>query len=67
MHSRETRVGACADYLIGKSGAEIELKWGVKIPTVSRWIKEAGSFKLRRPDVRRAGRTTVNIEGAPHG
>lgn len=56
MHARETRVGACADYLIGKSASEIESKWGVKIPTVSRWIKEAGSFKLRRENVQRGAR-----------
>lgn len=56
MHARETRVGACADYLIGKSAGEIELKWGVKIPTVSRWIREAGCFKLRRENIERAKR-----------
>ena len=46
--SDETRIGACADYLLGKPTSEIEAKWQVSTTTVSKWIKRTGSFKLRR-------------------
>ena len=46
--SDETRIGACADYLLGKPTSEIEAKWHVSATTVSMWIKRTGSFKLRR-------------------
>ena len=46
--SDETRIGACADYLLGKPTSEIEVKWQVSAATVSKWIRRTGSFKLRR-------------------
>jgi len=46
--SDDTRIGACADYLLGKPTSEIEAKWQVSAATVSRWIKRTGSFKLRQ-------------------
>jgi transposase len=46
--SDETRIGACADYLLGKPTSEIEKKWQVSAATVSKWIRRTGSFKLRR-------------------
>lgn len=33
-HSDETRIGACADYLLGKPYTEIEHRWGVNLSTV---------------------------------
>lgn len=47
-HPDHIRIGACADYLLGKSMHEIEQRWGVTIGCVSAWIKRTGSFKLRR-------------------
>ena len=44
----DVRIGACADYLLGKPTSEIEAKWQVSTTTVSKWIKRTGSFKLRR-------------------
>ena len=44
----DVRIGACADYILGRSTHEIEKRWGVSIRTVSGWIKRTGSFKLRR-------------------
>jgi transposase len=44
----EVRIGACADYILGRSMHDIEKRWGVTISTVSKWIKRTGSFKLRR-------------------
>lgn len=46
-HSYETRVGACADYLLGKSMAEIEYKWKVSGSLVSHWIRQRKCFKMR--------------------
>jgi transposase len=46
-HSDEVRIGACADYLLGKSYLEIEGRWGVPISTVLNWIRKTGHFKLR--------------------
>ena len=46
--SDESRIGVCADYLLGKPTSEIEMKWQVSAATVSKWIKRTGSFKLRR-------------------
>lgn len=47
-HSYETRVGACADYLIGLSYKEIEDKWNVPVTLVTRWIRKRKCFKIRR-------------------
>ena len=44
----DVRIGACADYILGRSTHEIEKRWGVSIRTVSGWIKRTGSFKLRQ-------------------
>lgn len=51
-YSAERRIGACADYLLGRSLGEIELKWDVNPNWVLIWIKRAGSFKLRREGAR---------------
>lgn len=50
-HSYETRVAACADYLIGRlSLKEIAYKYGIPEPTIIvYWISKRGCFKLRRP------------------
>jgi hypothetical protein len=48
QHSYETRVGACADYLIGLPADVIEHKWGVANSLVCYWILQRGCFKLRR-------------------
>lgn len=53
VFSRETRVGACADYLLGKKTDYIREKWGVSAAIVAKWVKEAG-FQLRG----RGSRTT---------
>jgi len=53
--SDETRIGACADYLLGKPTPEIMAKWQVSATTVSRWIKRTGSFKLRQIHKSREG------------
>lgn len=53
-YSLERRIGACADYLLGLSLRDIELKWSINPNWVLIWIKRTGSFKLRRP----AGRGT---------
>lgn len=45
---RETRIAACASYLIGRPLKQIEFKHGVDQSTVVLWVREAG-FKLRRP------------------
>lgn len=45
--SDDIRIGACADYLLGKPLGEIEFKWGVTNKLVSRWISRTGSFKMR--------------------
>lgn len=47
-YSYETRVGACADYLIGVKAAVIEHKWGVAHSLIVYWIRQRGCFKLRR-------------------
>ena len=44
----DVRIGACADYILGKPTSEIEAKWQVSATTVTMWIKRTGSFKLRR-------------------
>jgi len=44
----DVRIGACADYILGKPTSEIEVKWQVSAATVSKWIKRTGSFKLRQ-------------------
>jgi hypothetical protein len=47
-YAPEVRIGACADYLLGKSYQEIEGKWNIKdMSTVLNWIRKTGSFKLR--------------------
>jgi transposase-like protein len=47
-HPDEIRIGACADYLIGKMKIDaIEEKWGIKRCNILYWIKKAGCFKLR--------------------
>lgn len=44
----EVRIGACADYLLGKSYLWIEGKWNIEdMSTVLNWIRKTGSFKLR--------------------
>lgn len=43
-----TRVGACADYLVGKSEDEIKLRWGVSRTIVVRWLLARGCFKVSR-------------------
>ena len=52
VYSDETRIGACADYLLGRSHAEIEQKWRVNMGTVANWIRRTGSFKTRNGDTR---------------
>lgn len=44
----DVRIGACADYILGKPTSEIEAKWQVSATTVTMWIKRTGSFKLRQ-------------------
>ena len=44
----DVRIGACADYILGKPTSEIEVKWQVSAATVSKWIRRTGSFKLRQ-------------------
>lgn len=51
-YSDETRIGACADYLLGRPHAEIERKWNVDMGTVHNWIRRTGSFKTRDGDTR---------------
>ena len=46
--SDEIRIGACADYLLGKSLQDISAKWQISASIVVKWIKRTGSFKLRR-------------------
>ena len=46
-YTDDTRIGACADYLIGMPSTEIESKWQVPMATVYGWIKRTGSFKTR--------------------
>jgi uncharacterized protein YjcR len=46
-YSDETRIGACADYLLGKPYSHIEAEWNVPMATVHAWIKRTGSFKTR--------------------
>lgn len=55
-HSYETKVAACADYLIGLSIAEIEFKHKVNGSLVSHWIRERGCFKLRQKGSRKPNR-----------
>jgi transposase-like protein len=47
-HSYETKVAACADYLLGLSIAEIEFKYKVSGSLVYYWIRKRGCFKLRQ-------------------
>jgi len=49
VYARETRIGACADYLLGIKLKAIELKWGIPINSglVLYWIKKTGHFKTR--------------------
>lgn len=49
-HSDNTRIGACADYLLGISIEVIKEKWGVSSTTLYKWILRTGSFKLRHVD-----------------
>lgn len=48
--SREQRIGAMADYLIGHMKVEdIGRKWGVSGPCVSHWASQISDhFKLRK-------------------
>ena len=55
----DVRIGACADYILGRSTHEIEKRWGVSIRTVSGWIKRTGSFKLRQTRGPRTSRPLV--------
>jgi transposase len=48
FYTPEQRIGACADYLLGKSYLEIEQKWNVLMATVYGWIRRTGSFKMRQ-------------------
>jgi hypothetical protein len=45
--TREQRIGAVADYLLGKSYKEIFYKWGVRSVTVGNLVKATGHFKMR--------------------
>ena len=45
-HTAETRIGACADYLLGKPWCVID-QWGVNRTTVAGWIRKTGHFKMR--------------------
>jgi uncharacterized protein YjcR len=47
FYTAEQRIGACADYLLGKPYTQISHKWNVKMETVYGWIKRTGSFKTR--------------------
>lgn len=44
----DTKVAACADYLLEVPWSGIELKHGISHQTVTKWIKARGCFKLRR-------------------
>lgn len=50
-YSDEQRIGAVADYLIGKLGTkQIEAKWGVGQTTISYWVWQMRDhFKTRKP------------------
>lgn len=58
-HPADKRIGACAEYLLGKPLSEIEFKYGFRPSIVSAWIKKTGSFKLRRP--RRRNRPNLRL------
>lgn len=45
-YSRETQVGAAADYLLGIPTKEIYITWNVPVCTFTHWIRKAG-FKTR--------------------
>ncbi len=48
-YSDETRIGACADWLLGLPTEEIAKKWGlVSNASISHWIRKAGCFQLRK-------------------
>ena len=49
----DIRIGACADYILGRPIQKIEERWGVRIETVIRWIKRTGSFKTRQSQAKR--------------
>jgi transposase-like protein len=46
-YTYETRVGACADYLLGKKLAQISHTWGVPDTLIVHWIRQRRCFKLR--------------------
>jgi hypothetical protein len=46
-HSRETIVGACADYLLGVKVDEIERKWKINEGVVYYYLRKTKHFKLR--------------------
>ena len=48
FHARDARVGACADYLLGKSLKEIYARWGVHHSALYEWVRAPGHFKLRK-------------------
>lgn len=50
-YSYDTKVGACADYLLDIPTKLIEEKWGVPATIVVRWVKERGCFKLRTKEM----------------
>lgn len=47
---REVRIAAVADYLLGKSYHEIFYRHRVTPPTLLKWIRKVGCFKLRHRD-----------------
>jgi transposase-like protein len=50
IYSSEARIGAVADYLIGKmKTTAICHKWGINdSSTLSQWVRETGHFRLRK-------------------
>jgi hypothetical protein len=61
FHPRDARVGACADYLLGKPLKEIKATWGVGQAALYSWMRAPGHFKLRKR-VREAGCTSRQRE-----
>ena len=47
MKSRELRIAAVADYLVGKPVKQIHSEYGVASATLREWINATGHFKYR--------------------
>lgn len=51
-HPRETRIAACADYLLNVPVKTIEHRHGCSGGSVVKWMQANGQFKLRGTGVR---------------